>query len=183
MSAPPRTDQANHHIQTGGAPGSPTSTQPSYPLSVGGDFYVSATASSGLPVSITPIAGAVAIVPPAPSAIPWPPGTSEYRVNGPGTVILKAEQNGAAGYDAAQPVSLSFGVGPSSSDATCNGLFPSGSAQADCAAQCQRRRWIDRIAGTFRACSAGPTNHSGLYDAQSSKGRRKEDPGWVAAAD
>jgi hypothetical protein len=111
-------------------PGSPTSTQPSYPLSVGGDFYVSATASSGLPVSITPIAGAVAIVPPAPSAIPWPPGTSEYRVNGPGTVILKAEQNGAAGYDAAQPVSLFFGVGPSSSDATCNGLFPSGSAQA-----------------------------------------------------
>jgi hypothetical protein len=103
------------------ASGSPAPTgDPAYPLAIDTHFWVSAKATSGLPVNITVVAGAVTQV----NTPTLPPGTFEYQVDGPGTVVLRAAQPGdGTAYQQALPVTLVFDVG-SSSASSCEGLFP-----------------------------------------------------------
>ncbi|HVN04820.1 MAG TPA: hypothetical protein VMT86_10405 [Bryobacteraceae bacterium] len=101
------------------SPGSPAGTEPPYPLQINGSFFVSAKASSGLPVTITVLAGSVT----AETSTTLAAGTMQYRVNGPGTVVLKAERGGDGYYDGAAPVTLVFDAGPMT-DHSCGGLLP-----------------------------------------------------------
>lgn len=106
-------------------PGSVAGQNPAYPLAVNQSFWISAKATSGLPVTITRRAGTV-----IPQTMPAgaPPDVYQYLVVGPGTVVLEADQSGdGAFYQPASPVILVFDVGPAG-DPPCGGLFPAPTA-------------------------------------------------------
>jgi len=98
-------------------PGAPPSQKPTYPLIINESFFVSAKATSGLPVNIRVLAGAVDLV------ATLPEGVFQYRVRGPGTVVMRADRDGDSYYEPASPVTLVFDVGPASAS-SCDGLFP-----------------------------------------------------------
>ncbi|HUO28733.1 MAG TPA: hypothetical protein VMU80_05935, partial [Bryobacteraceae bacterium] len=93
-------------------------SEPTYPLQINGSLFISARASSGLPVTITVLAGSVSA-----ETAKAPPGIFRYQVTGPGAVVLKADRKGDSYYEGAAPVTLVFDVGPLP-DHSCGGLLP-----------------------------------------------------------
>src|ERR1019366_1627037 len=63
-------------------PASKSDGSPAYPLTAGSDFFVSATADSGLPVGQKVISG--------PAAPAGGTGTVKYHASGEGTIVIRA---------------------------------------------------------------------------------------------
>lgn len=107
--------------QVGCAAGVTPCPDPVYPLSVGDYFFVSAIADSGLQVDQQVISGNVT----------QDPGTAtrRYRVNEPGTVVIRAalSADASASGAVAAPVELSFTVGANAAanaSQSCSVLLP-----------------------------------------------------------
>jgi hypothetical protein len=98
QQADQRQAQAITMKLVGCSPGETPCPTPAYPLAVGMNFIVSATADSGLPVTQTVVSGNVN---PQSGA-----GTQQYSVNGMGTIVIKATVNASNQYAPAVPVEL-----------------------------------------------------------------------------
>jgi len=107
-------------------PASKSDDAPAYPLTVGSDFFVSAAADSGLPVEQRVISGHATPVSGA--------GTVHYRVNDPGTIVIRATRSASAPYSAAAPVDLILQVASNADDAAgagCKVLGPATPSQSN----------------------------------------------------
>jgi hypothetical protein len=89
---------------------------PDYPVVAGSDFFVKATADSGLAVDQRVIAG-----PATPVA---GKGIVHYRANDPGVIVIRASIGASAAYSAAAPVDLIIQVAAEKPSLGCTVLGP-----------------------------------------------------------
>jgi hypothetical protein len=98
---------------------------PAYPLTAGSDFFVSATADSGLPVVQRVLSG--------PCAPAGGTGTVKYHASGEGTIVIRATRSASPPSTAAPPVDLILQVASKdeAAGAGCKVLGPAAPGQSN----------------------------------------------------